>query len=134
MDNAIRDMFKKIKVCLCVTVCFTNLFFVTLLTLVSTYCYVVFYDNSNEVQLCTNNKLHVESDALSSVKSRMSNGEVSTMQCCSGEGNAYKLCKIVENTTQATIILMLVVVAFLSLEVYCDKCSSKRDNEDDDER
>jgi hypothetical protein len=106
----IKELPSWIKECfLCPLTCFLNLFFVTSLTLGLIYVYYIKYDESNEVKLCRSNEI-------------ITHEQGSEIQCCNGKSHAFWLCKVVEKTTQATIILMLVILAFLSLEVYCDKC------------
>jgi len=113
------------KSVLCPATCFLNLFFVASLTLGLVYGYYAMYDNSADVnrtnvKLCIDNK---EIPQEQESKIQCCNG--SDISCngngisCNGNGITYGLCKVVEKTTQATIILMLVVLAFLSLEVYC---------------
>lgn len=106
---------------LCRPTCFFNLFFITLIALGSIYVYYINYDKSNEVKLCKGNE-------------RITSEPGSEIQCCNGPSQAFWFCKVVEKTTQATIILMLVILTFFSLEVYCncDKRQTPQNNAEED--
>jgi hypothetical protein len=100
---------------LCPLTCFLNLFFITSLTLGTVYIYYINNSAKSEVQLCRSNE---------TITPKQGN----KIQCCNSNSYNFWFCKVVEKTTQATIILMLVILGFLSLEVYCECDKQKQQN------